>query len=384
MPRAENGVPRPAPQRSVQVSVVLPCNNEESHVAAEVDRICRALEGSGHTYELIVIDDGSVDRTWAEVRAQAARRATVRPVRFEVNGGPGTARRLGTMRARGSVVVWTDADMTYPNERIPDLVRVLEDDPFCDQVVGARTSEQGSLKIARACTKWVIRKLAERLTGTTIPDLNSGLRAFRRHVALPYLHLLPPGFSCVTTITLAFLADQHPVRYIPVSYAPRSGRSKFRVIRDSYRFLLQVLAVTTYFNPLRVLTPIALLLMCVGTVLGIRGIVVDGNIAVEAVVTFMSGLIVFSLALVGNLVVKSRHRAGAALSHFPLASRTRLGSGPTSGPGIHGGDPSASPQPLAEPQPPLYADEGDVGLRVDWGAGADGRALPAVRRPPPG
>ena len=106
--------------------------------------------------------------------------------------------------------------MTYPNERIPELVQMLEKDPNIDQVVGARTSEQGTHKLLRVPAKWLIRKIAERLTGTKIPDLNSGLRAFRRSVSLPYLRLLPPGFSCVTTITLAFLHNQHDVRYMPI------------------------------------------------------------------------------------------------------------------------------------------------------------------------
>src|SRR5260370_1194007 len=91
----------------------------------------------------------------------------------------------------------------------------LADSPEIDQVVGARTSEEGSLKIFRVPAKWFVRKLAERLTNGHIPDLNSGLRAFRRSLALPYLRLLPPGISSVTTITLAFLSIVHEVRYAP-------------------------------------------------------------------------------------------------------------------------------------------------------------------------
>ena len=93
---------------------------------------------------------------------------------FHRNGGSGTVRRIGTQQARGEIVVWTDADMTYPNERIPELVQMLEKDPTIDQVVGARTSEQGTHKLLRVPAKWFIRKLAEVLTDTKIPDLNSG------------------------------------------------------------------------------------------------------------------------------------------------------------------------------------------------------------------
>ena len=180
---------------------------------------------------------------------------------FRRNGGSGTARRIGTREACGRIVVWTDADMTYPNERIPEFVRYLDDNPGVDQVVGARTTEEGTHKILRVPAKWVIRKIAERLSSTKIPDLNSGLRAFRRDVSLPYLRLLPPGFCCVTTITMSFLSNQHPVDYLPIDYAKRAGSSKFHFVKDAYRYILQVLRMVMYFNPIKVLMPLALTLL---------------------------------------------------------------------------------------------------------------------------
>jgi glycosyltransferase involved in cell wall biosynthesis len=228
-------------------------------------------------------------------------------VHFDRNGGAGTVRRVGTQRARGEIVVWTDADMTYPNERIPELVQMLEKDPSLDQVVGARTTEEGSHKILRVPAKWFIRKIAERLTNTKIPDLNSGLRAFRRQVALPYLRLLPPGFSCVTTITIAFLSNQHDVRYVPIEYAKRSGTSKFRFVSDAYRYILQVLRMVMYFNPLKVLMPVALTLLGIGIAKGIFDLVVHPlRFAVNTVLIFVTGLIIASLALLADLIVRSR------------------------------------------------------------------------------
>ncbi|HTU08299.1 MAG TPA: glycosyltransferase family 2 protein, partial [Trebonia sp.] len=207
---------------SPYVTIILPCYNEEGHVIAEVERIARAMDGSGYSYELLAIDDGSSDQTLAKLREAAPRFPQLEVVPMPRNGGSGVVRRIGTQRAQGEIVVWTDADMTYPNERIPELVRVLEKDQMVDQVVGARTSEQGTYKLLRVPAKWVIRKFAERLSGARIPDLNSGMRAFRREVALPYLRLLPPGFSCVTTITLAFLSNNHEIQYMPIEYAQRA------------------------------------------------------------------------------------------------------------------------------------------------------------------
>ena len=289
------------------VSIILPCYNEQDHVVAEVERICEAMDASGYDYELVAYDDASTDGTLARLREAAPRFPRLQVVHFERNGGAGTVRRVGTQRARGEIVVWTDADMTYPNERIPELVQILEKDPSLDQVVGARTSEEGSHKLLRVPAKWFIRKLAERLTNTKIPDLNSGLRAFRRQVALPYLRLLPPGFSCVTTITIAFLSNQHDVRYVPIAYAKRAGTSKFRFVSDAYRYILQVLRMVMYFNPLKVHMPLALTLLGIGLAKGIYDLVVHPlRFAVNTVLIFVTGLIIASLALLADLIVRSR------------------------------------------------------------------------------
>lgn len=289
------------------VTIVLPCHNEQGHVVQEVARICAAMDASGYDYELVAYDDASTDGTLASLEEAAQRFPHLRTVHFRRNGGAGTVRRIGTYQARGAVVVWTDADMTYPNERIPELVQMLEKDPYLDQVVGARTTEKGTHKFLRVPAKWFIRKLAEVLTNSTIPDLNSGLRAFRREVALPYLRLLPPGFSCVTTITIAFLSNQHDVRYVPIDYAKRAGTSKFRFVRDAYRYILQVLRMVMYFNPLKVLMPLALFLVGLGVAKGIFDIVVHPLlIAVNTVLIFVSGLIIATLALLADLIVRSR------------------------------------------------------------------------------
>ncbi len=306
-PAATHRISTGGPAGDVDVTIVLPCYNEQDHVIQELERITAAMERSGIPYELLVIDDASTDKTLVLLEEALPRFPAMRLMPFRRNGGSGTARRIGTQEARGDIVVWTDADMTYPNERIPEFVRMLADDPSYDQVVGARTSEQGTHKFLRVPAKWVIRKVAERLTNTRIPDLNSGLRAFRRSVALPYLRLLPPGFSCVTTITLAFLSNQHDVRYVPIEYSKRSGTSKFHFVKDAYRYIVQVLRMVMYFNPLKVLMPVALWLLGIGVLKGVFDMVVHPvRFATNTVLIFLSGLIVGALALLADLIVRSR------------------------------------------------------------------------------
>ena len=289
------------------VTIILPCYNEEGHVVAEIERISTAMDASGYSYELVCVDDSSTDSTLAKLYEAAPRFPQMEVVHFHRNSGSGTVRRIGTQRARGEIVVWTDADMTYPNERIPEFVQLLEKDPAIDQVVGARTSEQGTYKALRVPAKWLIRKFAEQLTSARIPDLNSGLRAFRREVSLPYLRLLPPGFSCVTTITVAFLANQHEVMYVPIEYSKRAGRSKFKFVSDAYRYILQILRMTMYFNPLKVLMPLALFLLGGGLAKGIYDVSAHPvKVAMDTVLVFVTGLIIASMALLADLIVKSR------------------------------------------------------------------------------
>ena len=144
--------------------------------------------------------------------------------------------------------------MTYPNDTIPQLVKELEG---YDQVVGARTTEEGTRQGAPGPGQ-VVHPQARELPqpSTKIPDLNSGFRAFRTDVARQYLHQLPAGFSCVTTITMTFLAGGYSVKYIPIEYAERAGESKFHWYKDTRRYATQVVRMILSYNPLRIFMPV--------------------------------------------------------------------------------------------------------------------------------
>ena len=242
---------------ALDVSIVLPVYNEIDHLEEEVTRIRKSMTESDLSYEIIIVDDGSTDGSGELVQALEE----VRVVRFATNRGAGSARKYGTMSAKGKVVVWTDVDMTYPNDQIPELVSALDG---YDQVVGARTSEQGTMRVLRAPAKWMIRRLASYLARCDIPDLNSGFRAFRREVADQFLYLLPRGFSCVTTITLAFLSNGYSIKYVPIDYAARSGVSKFHWRKDTQRYLLQVVRMVLMHDPIRFFGPMAGYLTLIG------------------------------------------------------------------------------------------------------------------------
>ncbi len=282
----------------VDVSVVLPVYNEAGHLREEIDRIRAALDASPYSFEIVVVDDGSTDGSADELREIDG----IRLFRFSRNRGSGSARRVGTHAARGEVVVWTDVDMTYPNDEIPRLVKELEGH---DQVVGARSSEQGTKKFFRVPAKWTIRKLAQYLTQTEIPDLNSGFRAFRRAVAAQYLHHLPPGFSCVTTMTMAFLSGGYSIKYTPIDYKARAGESKFHPWTDTKKYVTQVIRMILSYNPLRVFLPIGFLLTAIGLgKLGFDAFDKEFRVATNTLLILFAAFQVFAIGLLADLVVR--------------------------------------------------------------------------------
>ena len=289
----------PAPSlvdADLDVSIVLPVYNEKGHLRAEIDRIRVAMDASEFSYEIIVIDDGSNDGS-SEALSEIE---DIRLISFIQNRGSGSARKYGTRAARGEIVVWTDVDMTYPNDLIPELVRELDG---YDQVVGARTSEQGTHKVFRVPAKWMIRKLASYLAQFPIPDLNSGLRAFRRDVALQYVSQLPAGFSCVTTITMTFLANGYSVKYWPIEYSERAGTSKFHWWVDTRRYLLQVIRMILSFNPLRVFLPVGFALLFLGLAkLGYDVSTRDFRVAINTLLLLFAAFQVLMIGMLADLV----------------------------------------------------------------------------------
>ena len=285
------------------VSVVLPIYNEKGHLRTEIDRITAALSASKYSFEIIVVDDGSNDGSEAELATIPG----ITLITHTRNQGSGAARRTGTTAAGGRVVVWTDVDMTYPNDRIPELVDAMDG---YDHIVGWRQTEEGTHKLLRTPAKWIIRKLASYLSETDIKDLNSGLRAFRRDVAMQYVHELPKGFSCVTTLTMSFLGNGYSIAFLPIDYFPRAGRSKFHWLRDTRRYILQVIRMTLSYNPLKVFLPVGLVLLLAGFAkLGYDWSNRDFRLAANTLLVFFAALQVITVGLLADLVVRATKSA---------------------------------------------------------------------------
>lgn len=286
--------------REPHVSVILPCPGDPRQALSEVERISRAMDASGAAYELAAIGDASAGVTMDRLRAAQPRFPRLRVTRLPRHVGPATVRRIGTEQARGDVVVWTEAAAGYPNGRIPEFVAMLDADPALGQVVGARTGGAGG-----SPARWFARRLAERVANSAIPDLDSGFRAFRRDIARPYLRLLAPNAPAAATLTLAFGSGGHDVRHVPIGHTGRAGAP--RTSSGGGRYAAQVLRTAMYFNPLKVLMPLALLLACLGICVGGYDLAASPpSLPGTVVPLFLSGLIIASLALLADLIVRSR------------------------------------------------------------------------------
>lgn len=282
------------------VSIVIPAFNEENGIGPVLDQLCDQMRETTLTVEIIVVDDGSADGT-ARI---AESKSNVRVIRHALNKGYGASLKTGIRAASHEIICITDADGTYPNDRIPELVNLLEEG--YDMIVGARTGANVAIPLIRRPAKKAIGTLANAVAGERIPDINSGLRVFRKSAAFALIRLLPDGFSFTTTITLGMFANDYRVKYVPIDYFKREGKSKIRPIADTLKFTRLILTIGLYFAPLKVFLPASLFLVVLGVAWGVYSYVVLGRIAdVSTLVIMMTAV---QIAATGLIAEQINHR----------------------------------------------------------------------------
>ncbi len=277
-----------------QVSIIIPAYNEESRIAQVLDYLLNQVNFGHIEYEVIVVDDGSTDKT-----VQILEGYDLKIVKHEKNKGYGASLKDGIAQAQYDLIAITDADGTYPVDRIPELIGYMDD---YDMAVGARTGKGAQIPLIRKPAKWLLSKYANYLVKENIPDLNSGLRVFKKEIYQKFRNLLPSGFSFTTTITLALLSNDYRVKYIPIKYFKRGGKSKIKPIRDTINFFALVTRTSLYFNPLRVFIPISLALLIVGFILLAYEIFVSRDITDKTMILFLWGMQFGIMALLADMI----------------------------------------------------------------------------------
>jgi glycosyltransferase involved in cell wall biosynthesis len=282
-------------------SLVIPVYNEEKSIATTLNNLRQILELANCKYEIIVVNDGSTDSTGDLLRSYL----DVRIIEHIKNRGYGASLKTGIRQAKYPIIAITDADGTYPNERIPELVALTYD---ADMVVGARIGSKVKYSKIRKIPKWFLVRFAEWITMRSIPDLNSGLRVFHKNVVEKFLNILPDSFSFTTTITVAMLTNHYRVDYVPIDYHHRVGKSKIKPFQDTLRFVQLILRTGVYFAPLRVFLPVAGLFFTGFLITLYQDVFIRRDLTERTLILFVAATQLGMFALLADMIDKRNGR----------------------------------------------------------------------------
>ncbi len=281
------------------ISIVLPIYNEEKVIEETINDIKTACRDSRINFEIIAVNDCSKDRS-SEILQNID---GIKVISHKINQGYGASIKTGIKNAQGSWILITDADGTYPNKDIPKLVSHL---PDYDMVIGARTGSKVKIPLVRRPAKWFLNKFAGYLAGHKIPDLNSGLRVFKKDIAEKYWNLFPNRFSFTSTITMVCFTNGYSVKYLPINYFRREGKSSIRPTHF-IDFLNLVIKLSLFFKPIKVFALLSLFLFLLGLGVGFYSKLVLGQLAdVITVLLMITALQTFFFGLIAELIIRKK------------------------------------------------------------------------------
>lgn len=252
------------------LSVIIPAFNEKKSIITTVEQVLAIMNASKIDYELIIVNDGSTDGTkeLLENYQKKTKNKKISICHHNPNKGYGASLKTGIRKAKFNNICITDADQTYPNDQIPVMFKIYNEKEL-DMIVGKRDFK--NLPTITKPAKWFISSLANFLLNYKIPDLNSGLRIFKKNISMKYFPIICDGFSFTTTITLAMISNNYSVEYHPIEYFEREGKSKIRPVRDTLNFIQLIIRTILYFNPLKIFVPASLLIFIVSVIFYIMG-----------------------------------------------------------------------------------------------------------------
>jgi hypothetical protein len=300
-----------------RLSVVIPAFNEEGAILPILDRVLAlrsplAAAGIGGP-EVIVVDDGSSDRTGEVVQELG----DVRLIRNGQNRGYGAALKTGFASATGDLIAFLDADGTYPPEAMPELCRAALDG--ADVVIGSRMQDsQSGMPRIRRIGNHLFAGMVSLLGTERIQDSASGMRIVRRQV-LPKLYPLPDGLNFTPVMTLRAMHEGLRIVEVPIRYSERIGASKLRVTSDGMRFARSLVWTALAYNPVRILGALGLAGVAIALLIGLglvaarlSGSTALGHWGVAAIflalVAAVTGVSLFGLGATFNYLVSLLRR----------------------------------------------------------------------------
>ncbi len=273
----------------MSLTVIVPVHNEEEALPSFHGALRRALAEERLEARVLYVNDGSTDGTG---RALADLGAEV--ITLDRNLGYGGAIKTGILHAETEYLAIIDADGTYLPEDIPRLFREMA---ACDMAVGQRPRERGMRRLA----KGFLQSIASYAVDYPIPDINSGLRVFRRSLARELFRTLPNGFSLTSTITLGALYTPYRVRYVPIEYRARIGKSKIKKARALMNFTMLILRTMVLFNPLKFFLPASVFLGILGGGFLVRDFLAQ-DLAQGSILLIVNAFILFAIGLLAEAI----------------------------------------------------------------------------------
>jgi len=283
------------------LSIIIPVFNEVDGIEDSIQDFKKLVSDQKFSCEVIFVNDGSDDGTEVVLSNLDLDNESIKIINHKNNRGYGAALKTGIKNSKYDYIAITDADKTYPNDKIPSFYEIILKEDH-DMVVGARVGKNVKIPIIRKPAKWFINTLANYLSGVKIPDINSGLRVMRKSVLDKYIKILPDGFSFTTTITLAMLTNGYSVCYKKIDYFHRSGSSKIRPIYDTFNFIQLIVRTILLFKPLKVFLPISIFLILFGIGLIIYRLLINDVFGVSSTVIIVGGIQLLAIGMLADLI----------------------------------------------------------------------------------
>lgn len=277
-----------------EISVIIPAFNEAGGILGVLEKIKKTLGGL-YNYEVIVVDDGSKDGT-GEIAQKAGAKVIVNPT----NVGYGFSLKRGFVEAHNECVIITDADGTYPIEMIPEFVREFE--KGFDMVVGARQGKEYWSSPIKSFARICFKGMSEFVAGKKIADINSGFRAIRRSKILPLLPDLSNKFSFTASSTLIFFLQHYFIKYIPISYGAREGKTKVKHIHDALITMQIMVDIIAKYNPIKLFLLVSFVPLFLAFIFLILSIFSFNSLfAVLMLISFLFFILILSLGFIATI-----------------------------------------------------------------------------------